>query len=367
MANKSLSSTLAERTWTFQKTLETDAGPVSVRARMGKRKWPDIVEVDKPAQDIRAVKKQMTRPVVPDNQGKSHVAALDDENSNFIAAGPKKPKDQRKNLHKPAPSQAEKELIFPAIDPSIIPENERLDVLEVLQLGNKFMRAPPKQKGVVHGVTAGYLRHQAAPYAYSYRGKLKAAYWPYRKACNKDGQQILSDARIRQLCSGRVYQRAQKEYLESRDAASGKFTVRKTTDAPVLNQFSQVQGLAAAILDERNEFALKKLTGKEIGTMKLSAARKNVVAREAQALEEQARGMRAQQQVTALVRKNLKREVAHATERKDQRIEELESSLQEVVHHAQQEISDEVIKREAAMTELAEENALLRLMLGMGE
>lgn len=44
-----------------------------------------------------------------------------------------------------------------------------------------------------NGIKAGYMRHQAAPCAFNYWGELRAAYWPYREACDKGGKQILSN------------------------------------------------------------------------------------------------------------------------------------------------------------------------------
>ncbi|OBT89421.1 hypothetical protein VE02_02052 [Pseudogymnoascus sp. 03VT05] len=215
--------------------------------------------------------------------------------------------------------------MYPPIDPSTIQEDDRLDILEVLRLGNTLSKAPLKPKGVLHGITAAYMRHQAAPYAYSYRGKLRAAYWPYREACEKgQDKPILSPER------GDVYQRAQKEFLAERDGRTGKFIPRNPAVAPIMNEFSLAQGLASAILNEKNEFNLSKITGKEIGAVKLGPARKELLARTAEAVVSKAKGVNAQQQVAAIVRKNLDREVRRATKKKDAKIDLLEKNLQEL-------------------------------------
>ncbi|ELR10005.1 hypothetical protein VC83_06408 [Pseudogymnoascus destructans] len=78
-----------------------------------------------------------------------------------------------------------------------------------------------------------------------------------------------------------IYERAQKEFLPDRDSRTGKFVVRDPKISPVMNEFSLMQSMAAGMLNERNEFDLRKVSGKEIGMQKLPAARKVVLNREA--------------------------------------------------------------------------------------
>lgn len=112
-------------------------------------------------------------------KGGSHALGYLNKTGSFISTVTQKPKDVLIKPHKPALTQAEQEGMYPPIDPSTIPEEERLDVLEVLKLGNTLSKAPTKPKGVIHSITAGYMCYQAAPYAFNYQGKLRAAYWLY--------------------------------------------------------------------------------------------------------------------------------------------------------------------------------------------
>lgn len=54
------------------------------------------------------------------------------------------------------------------LDLATIPEEDWLDIIEVLKLGNTLAKALSKPEGVVHSITAAYMRHQAALYAYNY-------------------------------------------------------------------------------------------------------------------------------------------------------------------------------------------------------
>lgn len=129
----------------------------------------------------------MTASILPKRrEGGSHAPGYLNKNGGFISTVTKKPKDVQIKPHKPALTQAEQEAMYPPVDPSTSPEEERLDVLEVLKLGHALSKAPTKPKGVVHSITAGYMCYQAVPYAFNYQGQLRAAYWLYREECNKD-------------------------------------------------------------------------------------------------------------------------------------------------------------------------------------
>ncbi|OBT89420.1 hypothetical protein VE02_02053 [Pseudogymnoascus sp. 03VT05] len=82
-------SELDKRIWTFQKTVETEAGPVSVRARQSaKRKWPVIVEVGKEAQTIEDVQEEINAPGAgKKRRSNSHGQKGQAETSNSITTG----------------------------------------------------------------------------------------------------------------------------------------------------------------------------------------------------------------------------------------------------------------------------------------
>lgn len=92
--------------------------------------------------------------------------------------------------------------------------------------------------------------------------------------------------------------------------------------------------MSAALLNERNEFDLRKITRKEIGIAKLGLAQKALLAQTAQVIVGKAKGINAQMQVTAIMRKNLNREVHRAIQRKDEKINKLEDDLRKLVQRS---------------------------------
>ncbi|KFY31813.1 hypothetical protein V493_00776 [Pseudogymnoascus sp. VKM F-4281 (FW-2241)] len=301
----------------------------------------------------------MTASIIPtDPAHESHTDAQGSEKEDFITARPRKSGNAISKPHKKAPTQAERESMFPAMDPTTIPEERWLDVPSILAIGRDLARAPKKPKGQVFGKTAGYLRHCAALYAFTYRGHLRPAYWPYRHMKDKHGERILTEERGLILClgmsraheelpytinsKGLVYKRAHEDFLRER-TKTGQFTSRPNGVPPIMHTFSQVQGLAAAVEGVNNEFDLRKITGKELGTQRLQHARKQTLDLAAQSIVEQGRALRAQQQVPALVTQEGKRLAAVATKEKDELIEKLEECVRMGVETSKKEI-DELVE-----------------------
>jgi hypothetical protein len=74
-------------------------------------------------------------------------------------------------------------------------------VPDILQIALTFETGIRAKKGEKFDQTAAYLRHQTAPYAYDYNGRLYKAFWPFRLQKNEDGERILNDTVITKICS----------------------------------------------------------------------------------------------------------------------------------------------------------------------
>ncbi|ELR03138.1 hypothetical protein VC83_08478 [Pseudogymnoascus destructans] len=137
-------------------------------------KWADIVKVNKNAQTLEELKGEIQKLVLPaENEPQSQLTNIIGENGNFVSHMPKKIENAVWKKHKPRLTDTEQKAMFPPMDPRVIPEEKWLDVIDVAR---DLACAPPKPKGQLHGPTARYLRHKKAPYAFNYRGELRAPY-----------------------------------------------------------------------------------------------------------------------------------------------------------------------------------------------
>ncbi|KFY26234.1 hypothetical protein V493_04204 [Pseudogymnoascus sp. VKM F-4281 (FW-2241)] len=276
-------------------------------------------EVEEEAQDIEEFEEEIIAPI----KGHEGSPELDEkrETQNFITDNKKKKKGVVPVPHKKFPRRKELELMFPAVDPLSILEEEWKSVREVLMIGRDVVTAPPKPK-------------------------------------DRDGERILTEKRAAQLCpgihpaheslpytvnaKGAVYQRLRKEFEAARDIYTGKFTVRNPAVPPVMDTFSAAQALAAALVDERGESRLKAITGREIGLARIPAQRKKLMEDQGQAITERAQAMRAQKLTAALVQRETKRQINRAVADKDEEIARLQDQLRRVTRATQLEHKEEV-------------------------
>ncbi|KFZ13227.1 hypothetical protein V502_06724 [Pseudogymnoascus sp. VKM F-4520 (FW-2644)] len=171
------------------------------------------------------------------------------------------------------------------------PQDQRLSVLEVLEIGRDLVHAPPKPpEGVRYGPSDGYLRLCKATYAYTYVGKLRPAYWQYRFAADGNGKQILDKDRVRYLCRDLdpanqelPYTAGAKEHVYRRTLLDWLWIKRGKAVSPVMDAYSAAQGLTESVVNECREPKLKGITGTEIGITKLTAQQKQLLPARAQA------------------------------------------------------------------------------------